>query len=228
MQASSETHKPKVSVVSIALIAEEFKPLIEGLKLQTFQDYEFVGEAGGSIPEAWNRAIHRSQGEIVVLTETDARPVDDRWLEEMVTGVTDQGVIVKGLEITRRQLDLSNMAVHRSVFEKHRFNEQFKGVEDIDLLSRLKEEGYVFKLIDQATVIHLSKLKSRHYIRRAFRYGLYWAKLRRRYADPVYLANVPQAGKVFLSALLNLLGLLIGYVIYFPESRYRNKNDQTS
>ena len=56
---------PMVSVICIALHPEEFNPLRRVLSQQSFQNFEFVGETGGTIPEAWNRAIARSQGEIL-------------------------------------------------------------------------------------------------------------------------------------------------------------------
>jgi hypothetical protein len=218
-----KNHIPKVSVISIALKAEEFEPLVNNLTHQTFQDYEFVGEAGGSIPEAWNRAIRRARGDILVFTETDAKPVNERWLEEMVTGLVDEKTILKGLEITSSSFDLTNLAAHRSAFENVRFDKRFKWSAETDLLSRLKAQGYRLVQLRKAPVMHFQKSYSKHYMRRSFYYGLYWARLRRRYSDPVDPANVALAGKILAAALLNLLGLVIGYFVYLPERFYRKR-----
>ncbi len=212
---------PQVSVLSIAVDQNEFAPLLKALEKQTFQDFEFIGETGGTIPEAWNRTIQRAQGEILVFTETDAQPVNERWLEELVNGVSDEKTIAKGLEITSTPLDLSNLAGYRQAFIDHSFDESFHWAEDTELFSRMKADGYQFRQLDQAPVIHLQKLKSRRYIRRAFLYGLYWARLRYRYADPVELATVSYALKQLLAALLNLAGLVIGTLVYWPERRKR-------
>lgn len=191
------------------------------LKQQTYQDFEFIGEAGGSIPEAWNRAIARAQGEILVFTETDARPVNEHWLEELVNSVTDEKTIVKGLEVTGSPWDMANLAAHRSVFQNIQFDEKYKWAEDTEVFCRLKEAGYKLQRADLAPVIHLSKAGSKRYIRRSFLYGLYWSRLRHRYAEPIELANIKQAGKMLLAATLNILGSAIGWMIYWPERKKR-------
>ena len=117
---------PKVSVISIALSPKEFEPLRRALVRQTFQDFEFVGEAGGTIPEAWNRAIARAKGDVLVITETDATFVNERWLEELVGSIPDENTIVKGLEVTGSPWDLANLAAHRSVFADVRFDESLQ------------------------------------------------------------------------------------------------------
>src|SRR3970040_1550206 len=98
-EIASNNARPKVSVISIALRAEDFTPLRQALARQTFQDFEFVGEIGGTIPEAWNRAIARAQGEILVFAETDVQLVNENWLEELVTHIPDERTIIKGLEV---------------------------------------------------------------------------------------------------------------------------------
>ena len=118
-------------------------------------------------------------------------------------------------------MDLSNLAAHRNAFENRRFDEDFKWAEDTELFCRLKRDGYLFKQLDNAPVIHLQKAASKRYIRRAFQYGLYWARLKHRYSDPVDLANIRQAGKTMLAAFLNLCGLFLGTILYFPERRKR-------
>jgi GT2 family glycosyltransferase len=224
MQINTQTLKPKVSVVSIALKSEEFQPLIDGLKRQTFQDYEFVGEAGGTIPEAWNRAIRRANGDIVVLTETDARPVNERWLEEMVTSLKDEKTFVKGLEVNFINWDLSNLAIHRRALLDNQFDESFHCVTDIEFLCRLKSKGFHLIKLHKSPVLHLKKSYSRRFLRYAFQYGLYWARLHYLYTDPINLSNVAQAGKTLAASFLNLLGLVIGYIIYLPERHHRKNS----
>jgi GT2 family glycosyltransferase len=214
---------PKVSVVCIAVHPEEFLAVKEYLKKQSYQDYEFIGEVGGTIPDAWDRAVKRAVGDILVFTETDAKPVNERWLEELVSAITDNKTIIKGLEITGTPLDFSNLAAPRSAFDDNEFDRRFKWAEDTELFSRLKLQGYRFRQIEAAPVIHLRKNASKRYIRRAFRYGLYWARLRHCYPEPVELANVATSGKALIAALLNMLGLLIGSIIYLPERRHRKR-----
>jgi len=217
----SNNRVPKVSVISIAISADEFKPTIEQLKLQTYQDIEFIGEAGGSIPEAWNRAIQRAKGEIIVFTETDARAINEYWLEEMVTGVSDPKTIVKGLEITSTSIRLSNLAVHREVMVNNPFTESFRWIADIELFSRLKEKGFHITEVPKAVIINLSKAHNQHAFKRAFLYGFYWGRLRRRFVDPVEIPGISFAYNRLKVAVYQLCGMAIGAIIYLPERRKR-------
>jgi GT2 family glycosyltransferase len=215
---------PKVSVISIARLPTEFAPLREALSRQTFRDFEFVEEAGGTIPEAWNRAIARAQGEILVFTETDATPVNEHWLEELVNSIPDDRTIVKGLEITGAPWDLANLAAHRSVFADARFDESFLWAEDTELFCRLKRQGYKFIRVDKAPVIHRHKMGSKRALRRAFRYGVYQARLRLRYGDDgVEVAGIGDAVKRLLGSFLNLIGIVMGYLLYLPRRLFRKR-----
>jgi GT2 family glycosyltransferase len=220
---------PKVSVISIAVSAEGFEPLRRTLAQQTYRDFEFVGEAGGTIPEAWNRAIARAQGDILVFTETDATPVDERWLEELVNSVPDENTIVKGLEVTGSPWDMANLAAHRSVFAHARFDESFRWAEDTELFCRLRHQGYRLLQVDTAPVIHRHKVASKRMTRRAFRYGLYHARLRLEYgSDTIDIAGVAYAAQMLLRACLNLAGIAMGYATYWPRRLVRRRGRSSS
>jgi GT2 family glycosyltransferase len=122
---------------------------------------------------------------------------------------------------------MSNLAGYRSAFQAADFDEEFLWAEDTDYFSRLKSMGYRLVQVNTAPVIHLRKLRSKRQIRRAFRYGLYWAKLRHRYTDPVEIAGFSQVAKMLVARVLNLLGLAVGYVIFFGERRYRTGSGTT-
>ncbi len=218
----NEERVPKVSIVSIALKSEDFKPLLERLSLQSYQDYEFIGEVGGSIPEAWNKAIQRAHGEILVFTETDARPVNELWLEEMVNAVSNPKIIVKGLEVTTSSLDLSNLAVHRKMFIDHSFDGSFQRVTDIELMCRLKEEGYHIIPITKAPIMNFPKAHNRHFFRRVFLYGFQWGRLKKRYIEPIEMPEMSFASNRLLASFYLLCGMVIGFVIYLPERKLRN------
>jgi hypothetical protein len=207
----------RVSVICIAVTEDELAVKSDQLRRQSFKDFEFVGEAGGTIPQAWNRAIARARGEILVFTETDARPVNERWLEELVGCVTAEDVVVKGLEVTGQPWDMSNLACHRSAMEGAQFDERFRWSEDTEFFCRLKALGYELRQVPVAPVIHLRKAGSKRMIRRAFRYGMYQARLRHWYGDPVMIAGTEQALKRLAQALMNLAGLAVGYLAYLPE-----------
>ena len=210
---------PQVSIIAIGPSVSELERLQELIRFQTFQNYEFIGKVGSTFPEIWNQAIQRARGEILVLTDTHARPVNNRWLEELVASIIDERTIVKGLEVTSSPLDPSSLAGYKQAFVDHPFDEHYHWAEDTELFCRLKEAGYRFVQLDYAPVIHLSKLGSKIYLKRAFRYGLYWSRLRHRYAEPVELTSVSTAFKRLVAALLNLLGMFIGSIIYRSERR---------
>jgi GT2 family glycosyltransferase len=207
----------RISVICIARTQEELLEKRERLRTQTLQDFEFVGEAGGTIPQAWNRAIARAQGQILVFTETDARPVDEHWLEQLVAAIPDEHTMVKGLEINSLPWAMDNLACHRSVLANVRFNEEFLWAEDTELFCRLRREGYELRQVAVAPVIHLGRLASRRFLRRAFRYGIYNARLRLRYREPVLVSGIEAAWGRMLAGALNLLGLGVGYLVYWPE-----------
>jgi hypothetical protein len=212
---------PRVSVICIAKDEGELAEKEKQLSTQTYQDYEFVGVAGGTIPEAWNRGVEAARGEILVFTETDATPVNDQWLSDLVNSVTDDRCIVKGLEVTGLPFDLSNLACRRSVLAGNRFREDFRWAEDSELFCRLKSLGYELRHVQVAPVIHLQKMRSKRRIRRAFRYGLYQARLRYLYGDREMVSGAGLAVKMLIQASLDLLGLAIGYILYWPERRKR-------
>jgi hypothetical protein len=217
---------PRVSVICIARDERELAEKEEQLSAQSYRDYEFVGAAGGTIPEAWNRAIERAQGEILVFTETDATPVNERWLEELVASVPNERTIVKGPEVNTLPLDMCSLACHRSALADLRFDESFRWAEDSELFCRLRHQGCEFQHVTVTPVMHLNRFASRRFIRRAFRYGMYNARMRLRYSDPMLISGVEQAGIRLVAAVLNLLGLAIGYVVYWPERLRRQRPEQ--
>jgi hypothetical protein len=219
-----KTEAPKVSVVSIALHFKEFRPLIEQLSKQTYQDFEFIGEAGGSIPEAWNRAVKRARGEILVFTETDVSPVNEFWLKEMVDGVKDTKTIVKGLEVTSSTFTLSNLAAHRKIFTDNPFDDSFNLLSDLELVSRLKSQMYHLISVEKAPVINLSQSHRRHFFRKAFQYGFEWGRLKSRYEEPVEFIDMLCISNRLRASLNQLMGIILGVFLYLPERRKRRQS----
>lgn len=210
---------PKISIISIASQKEEFASMKNALSKQTLQDFEMIEVIGNPDAKSWNRGIKCSNGEILVFIEASAQPVNERWLEELVGGLTDEHTVVKGLEVTTSPLDPSSLAGYCQALVDQPFNESYLWSEDTELFCRLKEAGYRFVQLDCAPIIHLQKLGSKTFMRRAFRYGLYWSRLRHRYADPVELLTVSAAWKRMIGAMLNLLGMRAGAIVYRGERR---------
>jgi len=206
-----------VSIISIAQYENQLEALRHALTLQQRQDFEFIGEVGDSQPASWKRAIRRASGEILVFLEAGAKPVNERWLEELVAEVKDANTIVKGLEITSSPLDPSSLAGYREAFVDNPFDESYPWAEDTELFCRLQAAGYHFSQLGCAPVIHPSKPGSKTVLRRAFHYGLYYQRLRYRYANPVELNSIPSTIKLMVASLLNLLGVFVGSILYWNE-----------
>jgi len=203
-----------VSIISIASSEAEFDPLRLRLERQSFRNYEFIGAVGDPIPATWQSAIRRARGELLVFLEASARPVNERWLEELVQAANDGKTIVKGLEVSSTPLNLSSLAGYREAFLKNPFNESYPWAEDTELFCRLQTAGYRFVQLERAPVIHLSKPGSRMVLRRAFRYGIYYQRLRQRYPQTVELNSIQNTFKLLIAAMLNRLGMMLGSWFY--------------
>lgn len=202
---------------------EQFRNL---MRTQTFQDFELICEVGESNYEAWVRGISRARGQILLFVDAEAKPIDENWLKELIAESDSEKMIVKGPEIFHTPLDPSSLAGYRSVFASHPFDESFCWAEDTELFCRLKEAGHEFVQLNCAPVIHLSKPGSRLLVRRSFRYGLYWARLLHRYAEPVEVATAWGTFKLVIALSLNLLGWFVGSLLYWNE-RHFNRNPST-
>ncbi|MEM2704259.1 MAG: glycosyltransferase [Candidatus Bathyarchaeia archaeon] len=217
---------PKVSVISIAKSEAEFERLREALEKQTFRDFEFITSTKGSIPEAWNDALSKARGEIIVFIESDAFPLNERWLEEIVENWR-KGAVLKGLEINPTSLNLCNLVCDADIFKKVRFNESFKCTEDTELFARLRKMGVKVGFINAFPVVHVSSRTWRKTLSRGFRSGMYFMKIMYMHGkenlDNIntqnfkcnYIHPINNRLRTIVENVLVLLGLFVGAIIYF-------------
>ena len=170
----------KVSVVTISKDKNGLDIVKKRLEKQKFKDFEFVGSTKGNIPESWNDAIDRSRGEIIVFTETDAVPLSENWLGELVKNLEkynkndpEKKTIVKGLEVRSNMWDLCNTACYSEVFKKIKFNENFERVEDTEFFTRLKNHNYKGVQLTCAPVLHWKETKFLTRIKNEFKGSYY-------------------------------------------------------
>ena len=221
---------PRVCVISIAKSEEEFERLKRALERQTFRDFEFITSTKGSIPEAWNDAISKalSKGcEILVFTESDAFPLNERWLEEAAANFKKEAVL-KGLEINPTYFNMCNLVADAEIFKRVRFDESFKSAEDTELFARLIKMGVEVKYVNAFPVVHIPTRTWRKTLARGLRNGMYFMKIMYMHgkdalqavSTPNFVGNrVHPIGKrlqIIVENVLVLLGLLIGAIIYFP------------
>ncbi|MEM1830964.1 MAG: glycosyltransferase [Desulfurococcaceae archaeon] len=228
---------PKVSVISIAKHEAEFERLKKALEMQTFKDFEFITSTKGSIPEAWNDALSRAKGEIIVFIESDAFPLNERWLEEIVANFR-KGAVLKGLEINPTSLNLCNLVCDAEIFKKVRFDESFKCAEDTELFARLRKMGVEVGFVNAFPVVHVPSRTWRKTLSRSFRNGMYFMKIiymhGKENLDNIntqnfksnYIHPISNRLRIIVENILVLLGLLIGAVIYLPILiKRRSKKD---
>lgn len=218
---------PKVSVISIAKHEAEFERLKKALEMQTFKDFEFITSSKGSIPEAWNDALSRAKGEIIVFIESDAFPLNERWLEEIVANFR-KGAVLKGLEINPTSLNLCNLVCDAEIFKKVRFDESFKCTEDTELFARLRKMGVEVGFVNAFPVVHVPSRTWRKTLSRSFRSGMYFMKIiymhGKENIDNIntqnfksnYIHPISNRLRIIVENVLVLLGLLVGAIVYIP------------
>jgi len=217
---------PKISVISIAKEDYEFERLRKALEKQTFQDFEFVSSTKGTIPQAWNDAISRAKGEIFVFTESDAFPLNDRWLEE-IAKIGKKNAILKGLEINPTSLNLCNLVCDGSIFKETKFDETFLSSEDTELFARLRKMGVEIGFVNAFPVMHVSTKTWKKTLSRGLG-GMYLMKTiylhgrcnidnwNTRNFESNYIHPISNRLRIIMENLLILLGLFIGAIYYLP------------
>ena len=212
---------PRISVVVIAREREECAGIERALARQSYRDFEIVTEIGGTIPEAWNRAISRARGQFLIFTETDARPLDDDWLQQLLDEMTGDAAMVKGLEINQTPWNLCNTIVRREVFDGIEFDESFLCAEDTELFSRLQSQGFRLEKKPVAPVMHSFDPSSPKALSRAFRYGVNWMRIRHRYREPVEPVPFSWLFRRLMITILQILGMIAGWFLVFSERSLR-------
>lgn len=165
--------EPTLSVVTIGRSEDEIDRLREHLREQTYDDYEFVYSTEPGIPQAWNDALSRARGSIVVFTETDARPVFDDWLETIAEEFDpdEDDVVYFGEYRGPSSFNFANTALRRSLVEGRPLDESFPVGEDSEFFARLDKRGVRFDENRVSPVYHEAKSTSR-YLSRSFEYGM--------------------------------------------------------
>ncbi len=216
-----QNNVPLVSVLIIARKKEECDEITAHLSRQSLNDFEVITEVGGTIPQAWNRALARAKGHFIVFTETDARPLDERWLEQLVASMDDEKTVIKGLEVNHSPWNLCNTIMKREALIERGFDESFLCAEDTELLSYLRCRGYRLEKRAIAPVIHAVRADSPKAVRRAFRYGINWMRIRHRYVDAVEPVPFDWLIRRLLIVILQTLGMFVGWAYSFKERRLR-------
>jgi len=127
-----------------------------------------------------NQGMEVSQGEFVVFLNSDCTPQNEKWLENLLAGFTDdhvaavfgrqiprpdcQPILAKDTEDTygdgsnqkywRHCFSMASSAIRRSLWEKMKFDEEVQYSEDIDWTWRARQEGYEIRYVADSIVMH--------------------------------------------------------------------------
>jgi len=223
----------EVSVIAIAKSKEELKPLISALKKQSFQDFELVTSQKKGIPQALNDAISKAKGKILVITESDAMPLTNTWLEEMVKAVKkhDEKTIIRGIEIRQTPWCWVNIACYSSILKNNKMDESFELAEDTELFTRLNGLGYKGSELPAAPVLHEKRSKGFwNSIRNSFTYGNLLVKINLKYnnidfnPEKIKGSNIIKREiQTILSRIAFLLGATVGFIDHNLSGK---KNDR--
>jgi len=210
----------KVSIVSIAKNKKELEPLMNRLKKQTFKDWEFVYSTKKGIPQAWNDAFSKAKGKIIITTESDAMPLTDTWIEELVNALEKLNstlVFVRGLEFQPTSWCWCNTVFYAETIKKHKLDKSYPIAEDTEFFSRLhykyNYKGYTLNI---APVMHVKKFKGvwkeikNHYL-----YGKLHARIKNNYHVINFNENDIKSANILKREIANIFGsiaLLIGII----------------
>jgi hypothetical protein len=222
---------PKISVISIAKTNEELDELKKLLSLQKYKDFEFIGSTKGTIPEAWNDAISRAKGEYLVFTETDAKPVNEKWLEEIdqQIRINPDYTILKGIEVSPTNFNMCNLVGKAEIFRKNCFDENFNVCEDTELFARLRYNGIQIIRVPGFPVFHSPSISWRKTIKRSFTYGHLFIKIIYKYGlKNIDNINTMENGEKKIHPVSNrfrvifencfiLLGLIFGLIFHITS-----------
>ncbi|AUG47477.1 hypothetical protein BVU17_08090 [Haloarcula taiwanensis] len=163
---------PTLSIVTIARDKKEFEAWRQRLSEQTFDDYEICYSTTDGIPQAWNEAISKANGQIILFTETDTYPLHDDWLETVVDQYSDNAdnVVHFGEFRGYNPFNFSNTAVSADLMKQYSLNESYAVGEDSELFARMDKEGVEFEHDLNVPVFHESKSTDK-VLSRSFDYG---------------------------------------------------------
>ena len=150
---------------------------------------------------ARNTGIKHASGEIVCFIDDDCI-ADKRWIENLISGFTDENIGGVGGEIAAREprtivekmikfdqrmcakeyILAGNAAYKKSVLHSlGGFDEELKSLEDIDLGVRVKLKGLELKYVPHAVVFHKHYDNLRWLAKRHYSLGKEFAKLSQKY-----------------------------------------------
>jgi rhamnosyltransferase len=203
-----DQRQPRVSIIMRSYNdIDTIKQTMAALRTQTFQDFDLWNHDSSScdgtlavlierndqrrilvndpyhyIPgKILNKAVEMCSGEIIVFLNSDATPINDYWLENLLKPFDESKNIaaVYGRQVVRKNcrtlfqkdterafgdgreaagwvhfFSMANSAARRDVLLEHRFSEDIQFSEDIEWSLRVKEAGHDIRYVEQSAATH--------------------------------------------------------------------------
>jgi glycosyltransferase involved in cell wall biosynthesis len=218
---------PETSVVCIAKNERELGDLKAALKRQTYRDFELVTSTKKGIPVAWNDAFSRAKGKYIVVTESDALPMNDEWLAQMVKSIRgkDEKTIIRGIEVPQLPWCFCNLVCHASLLKNNKLNEKYPIAEDTELFARLRKNGYKGLMLPIGPVFH--KRRGKGFAKDVKNYYIYGRLLSKIFMQYGYVGfEEGDRGNVIkreLTTIFSRISYIFGLVVGFISFRFEIK-----
>jgi glycosyltransferase involved in cell wall biosynthesis len=143
-------------------------------------DVVYISPERFSFGRALNHGIEAASGRFCVFASAHVYPMRQDWLECLLQKFEDDIALVYGKQRGDSQTKFSekqifrkwfpdtdshrqetpfcnnaNCAIRRSVWEKHPYDEELPGLEDLDWAKRVRSEGWHISYASDATIIHV-------------------------------------------------------------------------
>lgn len=178
--ARGRSTPPLVSVILIARTEEELEPVRQKLANQDYPRVEICTSTAPGFAAAYQDAMDKAAGDVLVFTETDCEALSPRWLSELVAAV-EPDTVVHGLTVTDTTPNMASLALPADVARRFPRNPAYGAAEDTEWILRMQEAGIRYRQLDRAAVIHRRPFIRRAMMDRAYGYGRDWVRLSRRY-----------------------------------------------
>jgi glycosyltransferase involved in cell wall biosynthesis len=171
---------PRVSLILIAKTEAEIEAKKTLLQRQSYPLVEFCTSTLPGFAPAFQDAMDKATGDILVFTETDCTPLHEHWLAELVAAV-EPDTVVHGLTVTDSTPNMANTALPAAVAKRFPRNPDFDSAEDTEWFLRMERAGIRYKQLNNAIVFHTRPFVRTALRDRAYRYGRDWVRLSRAY-----------------------------------------------
>ena len=199
-----------------------------------------------SFGRAINEGVKKAQGDFIVLLSGHTKPVDNKWLSELINGFDSQEIAavfgrqvpvqgcdpfeewqflrnfparispLKSLPLRGDTFSNASCAVRREILIKYPFDETLPGSEDREWAGRIKKHGFTIKYIPESRVYHSHALSYKAVYERKF----IQAKARKMvYPDACKYDNIFwRLGAVIMTILIDMgYCLYKGYFKFLPK-----------